>query len=177
MRREDMVSEAPIAGRQDSPAAARSAGLHYATDRMPGIRRARIGKGFSYRGPDGTPIRDEKLIQRIDRLAVPPAWTEVWIATDPSAHLQATGRDNRGRKQYRYHEQCRAVPDETKYAHLRRFGAALPRIRRRVARDLDRPGLPREKVLTAVVRLIERALARVGNPEYARGAAVSASPP
>ena len=168
MRREDMMRDAPIGGRQDSPAVARSAGLHYATDRLPGIRRVRSGKRFSYRGPDGTSIRDEKLLHRIARLAVPPAWTEVWIATDPSAHLQATGRDNRGRKQYRYHEQWRAVRDETKYAHLRRFGAALPRIRRRVAQDLDRPGLPREKVLAAVVRLMERTLARVGNPEYAR---------
>jgi DNA topoisomerase I len=148
--------------------AARHAGLRYMSDAMPGIRRVRRGDRFVYRGPDGRAVRDARELRRIAALAVPPAWTEVWIAPSAEAHLQATGRDARGRKQYRYHQRWRSVRDETKYAHIRSFGAILPQLRRRVARDLERPDLPREKVLAAVVRLMERTFARIGNPEYAR---------
>jgi len=149
-------------------AAARSARMRYVRDDAPGITRQRAGKDFIYRDTDGAPIRDEETLRRIRALAVPPAWTEVWICPDPRGHLQATGRDARGRKQYRYHPRWRAARDETKYEHMLEFGRALPRIRRRVEQDLSLPGLPREKVLAAVVRLMERTLARVGNPEYAR---------
>jgi DNA topoisomerase I len=159
---------APPADSSEPLAAAKSAKLRYATDDEPGIRRAPSGKGFRYRGPDGKPLRAAEELRRIAALAVPPAWTGVWISPHPNAHLQATGRDARARKQYRYHPRWREARDETKYEHMRSFGAALPRIRRRVARDLERPGLPREKVLAAVIRLMERSLARIGNAEYAR---------
>jgi DNA topoisomerase I len=152
----------------DPATAAECAGLRYMSDAMPGIRRVRRGGRFVYRGPNGRALRDPRELRRIAALAVPPAWTDVWIAPDADAHLQATGRDARGRKQYRYHARWRSVRDETKYAHMRRFGAILPQLRRRVAYDLERPGLPREKVLAAVIRLMDRTLARVGNPEYAR---------
>ena len=148
--------------------AARAARLHYVVDSVPGMTRRRAGKGFAYRDAQRRAIRDAATLARIKALAVPPAWTEVWICADPRGHLQATGRDIRGRKQYRYHPRWRETRDETKYEHMLVFGRALPRIRRRVEQDLRRPGLPREKVLAAVVRLMERTLARVGNPEYAR---------
>jgi len=135
---------------------------------MPGIRRKRAGKYFSYVGPDGRTIRDPAELQRIRRLAIPPAWTDVWICPLPHGHLQATGRDAKGRKQYRYHARWREVRDEAKYEHTLAFGKALPRIRRQVAEDLALPGLPREKVLATVVRLLETTLIRVGNDEYAR---------
>ena len=137
-------------------------------DRQPGITRIRNGTGFVYRRPEGSLIKDPGELERIKAIAVPPAWTDVWICVYPNGHIQATGRDARGRKQYRYHPRWRSVRDQTKYEHILRFGAVLPRIRRRVAADLARPGLPREKVLAAVVALMERTLARVGNPEYAR---------
>jgi DNA topoisomerase I len=152
----------------DPARAAKHAGLRYMSDAMPGIRRIRRGDHFVYRGPEGKAVRNSHELRRIAALAVPPAWADVWIAPTADAHLQATGRDARGRKQYRYHSRWRSMRDETKYAHMRSFGAILPQLRRRVARDLKRPGLPREKVLAAVVRLMERTLARVGNPEYAR---------
>jgi len=148
--------------------AARVARLHYVADSVPGITRRRSGKGFAYRDAQGRTIRDAATLARIKALAVPPAWTAVWISADPRGHLQATGRDDRGRKQYRYHPRWREMRDETKYEHMVVFGRALPRIRRRVEQDLRRRGLPREKVLAAVVCLMERTLARVGNPEYAR---------
>ena len=148
--------------------AARAARLRYVSDNAPGIARRRAGTGFAYRDAAGRAIRDAETLARIKRLAVPPAWTDVWICADERGHLQATGRDVRGRKQYRYHPRWRAIRDETKYEHMLVFGRALPRIRRRVARDLRRAGMPREKVLAAVVRLMECTLARVGNPEYAR---------
>ena len=136
----------------DDPAeAARSAGLVHATDRRPGIRRKRSGRGFGYVGPDGSTVRDERELRRIRSLVVPPAWTDVWISPDPRGHIQATGRDARGRKQYRYHPRWRAVRDETKYHHMIAFGLALPKIRARVEQDLARPGLPRGKVLATVV--------------------------
>ena len=147
---------------------AAEAGLRYVTDQKPGIRRRRSGKGFRYVRPDGTAVRDEPTLHRIASLVIPPAWTDVWITTDPRGHLQATGRDVKGRKQYRYHPRWRAVRDETKYEQMLAFGAALPTIRARVDADLRRPGLPREKVLATVVRLLEATLIRVGNEEYAR---------
>lgn len=150
------------------PESARLAHLRYVSDAAPGITRRRNGKGFMYHDPAGAVLRDKAALARIEALAVPPAWTEVWICPDPRGHLQATGRDARGRKQYRYHPRWREVRDGTKYGHMLTFGRALPRIRRRVEQDLRRPGLPREKVLAAVVRLMEHTLARVGNPEYAR---------
>ena len=148
--------------------AAREAGLHYTSDTRPGIRRRRAGKGFSYVDTDGRAIRDRTSLQRIRRLAIPPAWTDVWISPDPLGHIQATGRDARGRKQYRYHERWREVRDEDKYGRMLDFAKALPRIRARTSADLAMPGLPREKVLAAVVRLLEKTLIRVGNEEYAR---------
>jgi DNA topoisomerase I len=152
----------------DPAESAREAGLRYITDDRPGIRRRRAGKGFRYLRPDGSPVRDEPTLRRITSLVIPPAWTDVWIATDPRGHLQATGRDARGRKQYRYHPRWRAVRDDTKYERMLAFGAALPTIRARVQADLARLGLPREKVLATVVQLLEATLIRVGNEEYAR---------
>jgi len=148
--------------------AAREAGLRYATDEAPGFTRRRRGRGFSYHDQDGNTIRDPEVIARIRALAIPPAWTDVWICTDPRGHLQATGRDARGRKQHRYHPEFRAARDEAKFGRLVEFATALPRIRRRVDRDLARRGVPREKVLAAVVRLLELTLIRVGNDEYSR---------
>jgi DNA topoisomerase-1 len=152
----------------DPSASAHEAGLRYVSDERPGITRRRAGKGFRYLRPDGTPVRDEPTLRRIKGLVIPPAWTDVWITTDPRGHLQATGRDAKGRKQYRYHPRWRAVRDATKYERMLAFGAALPTIRARVEKDLARPGLPREKVLATVVRLLEATLIRVGNEEYAR---------
>ncbi|HEX2142772.1 MAG TPA: DNA topoisomerase IB [Candidatus Limnocylindria bacterium] len=144
------------------------AGLRYVSDAQPGITRRRAGKGFSYRDPDGRRITDRSVLERIRRLAIPPAWTDVWISPIPSGHLQATGRDAKGRKQYRYHARWRAARDEEKYERMLAFGRALPKIRRRVEEDLSLPGMPRERVLAAVVRLLEKTRARVGNEEYAR---------
>jgi DNA topoisomerase-1 len=152
----------------DPSESAHEAGLRYVSDERPGITRRRAGTAFRYLRPDGTPVRDEPTLRRIKRLAIPPAWTDVWITTDPRGHLQATGRDAKGRKQYRYHARWRAVRDATKYERMLAFGAALPTIRARVDKDLSRPGLPREKVLATVVRLLEATLIRVGNEEYAR---------
>jgi DNA topoisomerase I len=152
----------------DPRAAARAAGLRYSTDTRPGIQRIRHGRSFTYVRPDGRRLTDAADLARIRQLAVPPAWTAVWISPDPRGHLQATGRDARGRKQYRYHPRWRVVRDETKYGRLTDFARALPSIRRRTEADLRRTGLPREKVLAAVVRLLERTLIRVGNTEYAR---------
>ena len=164
---------AEIVAVDDPPAidpivAARVAHLHYVSDRMPGIRRQHVGADFIYRGPDGRTIRDPEELRRIKSIGGPPAWTDVWICPDPDGHIQAVGYDARGRKQYRYHPRWRAVRDETKFEHMLTFERSLPPIRRRGEADLDRPGLPREKVLAAVARLIERTLGRVGNPEYAR---------
>jgi len=147
---------------------AREAGLRYVSDEKPGIRRRRSGSGFRYVRPDGSAVEDEPTLGRIKSLVIPPAWTDVWITTDPRGHIQATGRDAKGRKQYRYHPRWRAVRDETKYGRMLAFGAALPTIRARVDADLRRQGLPREKVLATVVRLLEATLIRVGNEEYAR---------
>jgi DNA topoisomerase-1 len=149
-------------------AAAREAKLRYVTDAMPGIRRVRAGRSYFYRDADGKPVRDPDELRRIRALVIPPAWTDVWICPIPNGHLQATGRDARGRKQYRYHPRWRQVRDESKYEHMLEFARVLPRIRERVERDLSRPGLPRDKVLAALVRLLETTYVRVGNDEYAR---------
>jgi DNA topoisomerase-1 len=147
--------------------AAKAAGLRYVTDRQPGITRRGAPGRFVYRDPEGRVIRNGAELARIRALAVPPAWTDVWICPLENGHLQATGRDARRRKQYRYHARWRHTRDETKYEHMLEFGRALPAIRRRVQADLSLPDLPRQKVLAAVVRLMEDTLARVGNPEYA----------
>jgi len=142
--------------------------LRYVTDAAPGIMRLRAGKGFRYRAADGSPVRAPQTLTRIRSLAIPPAWTDVWICALPNGHIQAVGRDARGRKQYRYHPRWREVRDETKYARLAAFARALPRIRRRRHQDVRRAGLPREKVLATVIGLLETTLIRVGNEEYAR---------
>ena len=144
------------------------AGLRYVSDDMPGIRREKSGHGFRYRYPIGDIVQESEVLNRIKSLAIPPAWREVWICPDPAGHLQATGRDDRKRKQHRYHPRWREVRDETKYGRMIAFGKALPKVRKRVLRDLALRGLSRNKVLAAVVRLLEVSLIRVGNEEYAR---------
>jgi DNA topoisomerase I len=153
---------------RDPVESAKLAGLRYVTDASPGIRRKRHGKGFIYLGVDQQPIREQAQLQRMKTLAIPPAWNDVWICPSPNGHIQATARDAKGRKQYRYHERWREVRDETKYNRMNAFGEALPIIRKRVNADLALAGLPREKVLATVVRLLETTFIRVGNPEYAR---------
>jgi len=154
---------------QSVPAAElRAAHLTYASDLDPGIRRRKAGHGFNYLDPNGKPVTDEPTLDRIRKLTIPPAWTDVWIAPSSQAHIQATGRDVKGRKQYRYHEGWREVRDEHKYDRLIAFGRALPKLRKRVEQDLARRGLPREKVLAAVIRVMEITLIRVGNEEYAK---------
>jgi DNA topoisomerase I len=148
--------------------AAKVAGLRYVSDLEPGIRRRAHGKGFSYLGVDGRAIRDKDTLARIRLLAIPPAWQKVWICPLESGHVQATGRDARGRKQYIYHHDWVTVRDANKFARMRAFGKALPAIRRRVATDLALPGIPREKVLALVVRLLDSTLIRVGNEQYVR---------
>jgi DNA topoisomerase-1 len=150
------------------PQSAQAAGLRYCGDAAPGIKRARNGAGFRYVDAKGRTIADEATIKRIRALAIPPAWTDVWIAADPQAHLQATGRDARGRKQYRYHARWREVRHQTKYDRMVPFARALPRIRQCIARDLRSSTLSRRKVIAAVVQLLEKTLIRVGNTEYAR---------
>jgi DNA topoisomerase-1 len=152
----------------DPRAAARDAGLRYTTDARPGVTRRRSGTGFSYRDPEGRTIGDREVIGRIRSLAIPPAWTDVWICPWPNGHLQASGRDARGRKQYRYHARWHQRRGTDKFDRILDFSEALPRLRRRCDEDLARRGLPREKVLAAVVRLLELTLIRVGNDEYAR---------
>jgi DNA topoisomerase I len=147
-------------------ASARAAGLRYVSDLSPGIRRRRAGASFRYIGADGRPIRDKEALGRIKRLAVAPAWIDVWITPDPKGHIQATGRDARGRKQYRYHPRWRQVRDTVKYDRMVAFARALPKIRERTDKDLERPGMPKEKVLAAIVRLLEETRIRVGNEEY-----------
>ena len=147
---------------------AKAAGLRYVSDSKPGIARVRARVGFRYRHPDGSKVSDEETLTRIRKLALPPVYENVWICTDPNGHLQAVGRDARGRKQYRYHPRWREVRDEGKYGKMLLFGKTLPRIRAQVEKDLARQGLPREKVLAAIIRLLETTLMRVGNEEYAK---------
>jgi DNA topoisomerase-1 len=149
------------------PAHAAAVGLRYASDDEPGIRRIRRGRGFSYVGPDGRPVADQTR-KRIEALAVPPAWTDVWLATDPRAHLQATGRDARGRKQYRYHAKWRSERDRDKFDRMATFGSALGDIRAEVDGHLRERGLSREKIVAAVVGLLDETLVRVGNEVYSR---------
>lgn len=145
-----------------------TSGLLYVNDDDPGLRRVKAGDGFDYRDPDGERITDAATLERIRLLAIPPAWTEVWICPSPRGHIQATGRDQKGRKQYRYHEAWRRDRDGLKFGRMIAFGRALPRLRARVEADLARRGLPRDKVIAAVVRLMELTLIRVGNEEYAQ---------
>ena len=150
------------------PADVAAAGLRYVTDHDPGITRAAARNGFNYRDREGKPVTDEATLDRIARLAIPPAWTQVWISPDPKGHLQAVGRDQKGRKQYRYHDAWRQVRDSHKYDRVIAFGRALPRLRARIDADLGKRGLAREKVLAAVLRVMEITLIRVGNEEYAK---------
>jgi DNA topoisomerase-1 len=152
----------------DPVASARAARLRYVTDDQPGIRRRKSGEDFVYLDSGGRQVEDEETIERIRKLAIPPAWTDVWICASPRGHLQATGRDARGRKQYRYHEKFREMRDAVKYGRMLQFAAALPKIRERVDRDLELSGMPKEKVLAVVVRLLEETRIRVGNEEYVK---------
>ena len=146
----------------------KAAGLTYVNPDDPGIRRTSGPRGFGYTDPKGDPVRDEATLARIEALVIPPAWTQVWICKSPRGHIQATGRDQRGRRQYRYHDRWREVRDLAKFERVAAFGRALPRLRKQVEADLARRGLPREKVLAAVIHLLEVTLIRVGNDEYAR---------
>jgi DNA topoisomerase I len=148
--------------------AAEGAGLRYVSVDRPGYTRKSKDDDFEWLDTEGKVIRDEQRLLRLKRLAIPPAWTEVWVSPSANGHIQATGRDARGRKQYVYHERWREVRDENKYDRIISFGKALPRIRKRVAQDLKLPGLPREKVLATVVQLLESTFIRIGNEEYAR---------
>jgi DNA topoisomerase-1 len=152
----------------DPKASAALADCRYVDDASPGIRRARAGKGFKYVGVDGKTIHDAATLKRIKSLVIPPAWTDVWICPRADGHIQATGRDARGRKQYRYHPRFREIREETKYEHILAFAELLPKIRAKVDEDMALPGLPRDKVLATIVRLLEITLIRVGNEEYAR---------
>jgi len=157
-----------IAAGLDPLAAARLAQLHHTVDDTPGITRCKARSGFNYRHPDGSLVQDFETLQRVQCLVIPPAWTAVWINPDPLGHIQVAGRDLRGRKQYRYHPRWREVRDESKYGKMLTVARVLPLIRARVAADLGRHGLPRERVLAAIVRLLELTLFRVGNGQYAR---------
>jgi DNA topoisomerase-1 len=148
--------------------AARRAGLRYVTDGIDGIRRQRAGKGWMYFSPGGRRITDRGVTQRLNSLAIPPAWTDVWICPDPDGHIQATARDARGRKQYRYHPQYREARDRSKFKRMLEFSEVLPRLRERIERDLRSRDLSRRQLLATVVRLLDRTLIRVGNDEYLR---------
>jgi DNA topoisomerase I len=153
---------------QSAKADADAAGLRYVSDEHPGIRRLKHGTGFGYAGVNGKPIADPAVLKRIHSVAVPPAWTDVWISPSANGHIQATGRDARGRKQYCYHPDFRVVRDATKYEHLVAFGEALPKLRREVEHDMHRHGLPREKIIAVVIHLLDTLLIRVGNSAYAK---------
>ena len=165
MKRDDSSPAAPA---PDVAAAARSAGLRYVSDARPGIARVTDGDGFRYLGPDAKPVTDDTTVARIRSLAIPPAWTDVWICKTANGHLQATGRDAKKRKQYRYQPRWRALRDDVKYERMINFGKVLPEIRRQVDATLRLPGLPREKVLATVVCLLQATMMRIGNEEYAR---------
>jgi DNA topoisomerase-1 len=167
MKTEERSASSPVPN-TDPPAAAKAAGLRYVHDDRPGIRREAGGDGLRYFDAHGKPVEDEATLKRIKSLAIPPAWTDVWICPQANGHLQATGRDARGRKQYRYHPKWRSVRDEVKYERMINFGRSLPQIRREVDRALALPGLPRDKVLATIVYLLEATMMRIGNDEYAR---------
>jgi DNA topoisomerase I len=160
-QRSKVVKVAPIH-------AVKSRGLRYVMDNIKGISRHKHGKNFLFYSPRGVPIRSPAELRRIKALAIPPAWKDVWISPFSNSHLQATGRDARGRKQYRYHHAWREWRDQTKYDHLMEFGRVLPKLRRRVAKDLNLPGLPRAKVMATIVRLLETTCIRIGNDEYVK---------
>jgi DNA topoisomerase I len=170
MKRDTPSANSPVppSAPADAPAAAKAAGLRYVSDHQPGIARKLSAKGFRYVDAGGKPVRDDATLARIRALAIPPAWEQVWICAHANGHLQATGRDARGRKQYRYHARWRSVRDEVKYERMLAFGRALPGIRAAVDAALGLPGLPREKVLATVVHLLQVTMMRVGNEEYAR---------
>src|SRR5687768_5316377 len=153
---------------KDPAVSAKQAGLRYVADNRSWIRREKNGRDFKFIDSKGRAIKDNDAITRIRKLGIPPAWTDVWICPDPDGHVQATGRDARGRKQHRYHKRWREVRDETKYNRMVQFAKALPKIRQRTAQDLPKPGLPLEKVLATVVRILETGVIRVGNKEYAK---------
>lgn len=167
MKSESRTPDGPVPN-TDPPAAAKAAGLRYVHDDRPGITRQPARQGFDYLDAHGVPVEDDATLKRIKALAIPPAWTDVWICPQANGHLQATGRDARGRKQYRYHAKWRTVRDEVKYERMIKFGRALPHIRKEVDRALALPGLPREKVLATIVYLLEATMMRIGNDEYAR---------
>lgn len=152
----------------DTEASAKAAGLRYVTGEGEGISRRRAGKGFWYRGVNGKPVRDKATLDRIRSLVIPPAWEDVWICPLENGHIQAVGRDARGRKQYRYHPRYRQVRDATKFGRMAAFGAVLPQIRQRLEEDLALPGLPQAKVLAVIVRLLDETCIRIGNEEYAK---------
>jgi DNA topoisomerase-1 len=159
-----LATSSTIQPRQD----ARKAGLQYVTESQPGIVRILQGKHVVYQSSRGKMIRDARTLRRIRSLAIPPAWTQVWICSRAEGHIQATGRDDRGRKQYRYHPRWVEIRDRNKYDHVLAFGKILPRLRRQVKNDLRLRGLPKEKIVATVIRLLETTLIRVGNDEYAR---------
>ena len=166
--RSDLLPGTAVSEKESAVQSARKVGLRYVSDAKSGIRRERAGMRFRYADTAGRTIRDRQNLARIKALVIPPAWTAVWICTAPNGHIQVTARDARGRKQYRYHPLWRKVRDENKYEHLISFGNALPLIRKQVDKDLALPGLPREKILATIVRLLETTMMRVGNEEYAR---------
>jgi DNA topoisomerase I len=170
MKGSSLLVESPVSaqGMVDPKDAAESAGLRYVTDKQPGIRRKKAGSGFTYSRVDGARLTDREALNRIKRLAIPPAWTDVWICPFGNGHIQATGRDAKGRKQYRYHTRFREVRESTKYEHLVEFADELPSIRRKVLEHMGLRGLPREKVVATVVHLLEATLIRVGNDDYAK---------
>src|SRR3954468_11972011 len=164
-----LLDQAPIADNIVDPKdAAESAGLVYVSDEEPGIRRKKVGKGFAFVKPGGAKVTDDATLKRIRSLVIPPAWTDVWICTNPNGHLQASGRDAKGRKQYRYHPAFREVRERSKYEHMMEFAQGLPAIRKAVADHMGLRGLPREKVLATIVHLLETTLIRVGNSDYAK---------
>lgn len=158
----------PLETLVDPRDAAETVGLVYVSDEEPGITRRKSGKGFAYRGPDGKAVTDKTTLERIRRLAIPPAYTDVWICPLANGHIQATGRDAKGRKQYRYHTAFREVHESTKYEHMLDFAKSLPAIRKIIDEHMSLRGLPREKVLATVVHLLENTLIRVGNADYAK---------
>jgi DNA topoisomerase I len=162
-------AEVFVTAAEEAAHMAERAGLIYVSDSIPGYQRIRAGKGFRYCLPDRQTLSSREELQRIARLAIPPAYEDVWICMDPHGHLQATGRDARGRKQYRYHAEWRSVRDDAKFDRMTTFAEALPRLRRRLARDLALDGLPREKVIAVVVSILDATRIRIGNVEYARG--------
>jgi DNA topoisomerase-1 len=166
--RDSSFAAGPLASAMAAKASAMAANLRYVTGEGPGIFRKRRGTGFYYIGPDSKPVRDTATLDRIRSLVIPPAWENVWICPTANGHIQAVGRDARGRKQYRYHARYRAIRDEAKFGRMIAFGAALPKIRKQIEADLSLPGLPKRKVLAAIVRLLDETCIRIGNEEYAR---------